>query len=561
LPTNSSYLTTINQRFARFVFSGPFAVFLILLGSALRLKHYFENRSLWIDEAYIAVEITARTWSEIIRQVPLFVDQVKPPIAFSLIVKSLAVMFGPQEYVLRLYPLLAGIGSVVLFYYFLKRYASREAAPLALGLFAVCDALVYYSAEVKPYGNDLFVMLVLYGLAEFILRNNDRWWRFLLLAVGGSVAVWLSFSSVFVLGGLGLVLGVRALLAGNGKAAGIILGVGLCWLANFVVLYLGTLDRMLDSEYFWSFHIWKVNVLSVPLFSWQALVWLKRIFLSAFQSPVGVIFPSFAAVLFLFGGYVVFRRDRARFSVLFAPVLLAILAAILRQYPFASRLILFVIPAFLVFMAEGAVGLVRLSRKAAIPAAVVLIGILFYMPVKTNAHYFVAGHSKEEMRPIMQFMKENFQPGDGIVVTDFALPQYFYYVSSLPCDYRTPSKILGLDGGQILEGYRLGEITDSVRTREGVHYVPFREIYGIYSKDGFLRRFLVNSKGYKTLFSHIDFQLVEGGRLWVILPNYQPDMKDFMLGTLGRNGRKLLEFASKRFTIYLFDMGPRSKSH
>ena len=69
------------------------------------------------------------------------------------------LMLGVNEYALRLIPLLAGIGSLFLFFAVAKRCLRPEGALAALALFAACDSLICYSSEVKQYSTDVFVCL------------------------------------------------------------------------------------------------------------------------------------------------------------------------------------------------------------------------------------------------------------------------------------------------------------------------------------------------------------------------------------------------------------------
>src|SRR5215212_8629067 len=97
------------------------AVLLILLGVILRLRQYLTGRSLWVDEAMLALNIVERNWTGMFQ--PLDYDQ-GAPIGFLLVEKLLNLMLGKHELALRLFPLLVGLISLGLFYLLGKRMMS-----------------------------------------------------------------------------------------------------------------------------------------------------------------------------------------------------------------------------------------------------------------------------------------------------------------------------------------------------------------------------------------------------------------------------------------------------
>ena len=177
-------------------------------GVLLRLARYADNRSLWLDEAYLSLNIIDKSPTELLGKLDFL--QAAPP-GFLLLEKLAVVLLGDSEYVLRLVPLIAGIASLMVFQAVARRFLSPGALLLAVALFAVNEPLVYYASETKPYGSDVLVALVLLLLACRVTeRAADRAnLRLAMLAVGGLVGVWLSFPAVFVLAGIVVALRLR----------------------------------------------------------------------------------------------------------------------------------------------------------------------------------------------------------------------------------------------------------------------------------------------------------------------------------------------------------------
>ena len=134
---------------------------LICLGVVVRIFQYLFNRSLWLDEAGLAVNIVNRSFLELFR--PLDCQQAAP-IGFLLVEKCLVQLFGNNEYVLRLFPFICGVASLFLFYKLTRDYIQTRTVLLPVGLLAISALQVRYSSEVKQYSTDMAVALLLYNI-------------------------------------------------------------------------------------------------------------------------------------------------------------------------------------------------------------------------------------------------------------------------------------------------------------------------------------------------------------------------------------------------------------
>jgi len=94
---------------------------LIAIGIVLRFVQYQSNRSLWMDEAYLALNLVDRSLSQLF--LPLD-DAQSAPIGFLIIEKAVITFLGASEYTLRLVPFIASIGSLILFYQVARRCLS-----------------------------------------------------------------------------------------------------------------------------------------------------------------------------------------------------------------------------------------------------------------------------------------------------------------------------------------------------------------------------------------------------------------------------------------------------
>jgi len=228
-------------------------IFLILLmGIVLRLTYFFQDYDLIIDEANIARNLAERNFAELC--LPLKYEQYAPPV-FLWIEKVFALTFGFGEKALRVYPLLCGIAALFVFYKILIRTLSRRAFWYPLALLALGVIYVKYSAQVKQYMPDLLIGLLLVWAALTIDIWKVKKSRFLLFwAIAGSIAVWSSMSSVFILAGVGTYYGWQLWSMKKWKAGWIILIPALIWIGQFLLYYFLILKPQIFSDYLQRYH-------------------------------------------------------------------------------------------------------------------------------------------------------------------------------------------------------------------------------------------------------------------------------------------------------------------
>src|SRR5687767_7143676 len=175
---------------------------ILLAGVLLRFRQYLTGRSLWLDEAMLALNIVDRNFLDLFK--PLDYDQ-GAPIGFMLVEKTFSLIFGRNEFSLRLFPFLVGVISLWLFYLLLKHFTRGPALWVGLALFAFNPRLIYYSSEVKQYIVDVAMTILLLLIAMPLFQQPSRK-RFLMLAIAGLLALWFSHPSLFVLAGIGFAL-------------------------------------------------------------------------------------------------------------------------------------------------------------------------------------------------------------------------------------------------------------------------------------------------------------------------------------------------------------------
>lgn len=419
-----------------------FAV-VIALGVILRLAAFLSNRSLWLDEAMLTLNLTDRSFFELAG--PLDYDQAAP-LPFLWLTKLAILLFGPTEYALRSVALAASILSLPVFVFVARRLLSPLGALLGTLLFAVTPGLVLYASEVKQYSGDVFITLTI--LAAVLLdckpfESGDEAsavvdprpdWR--ILAVVGAAAQWCSHPALFVLAGVGLVLGLRAVYERDEGQIKRLLAVGVVWLFSFAFHYAFILKATSANDYL--VHFWEDNDGFMPRGA-EAAGWLVRAFVRLFEKVMFLKFADvplgFIAGAFYLLGLVTMSRGRRTVILLFtAPLLVALAAAVVKRYPFYGRLLLFTVPLVVPVLASGLASVIEwrktlASKAIGHPAAIFTWSPVLFLALAASlsAQRLVRPFQREESRPMVAYLQDNMKPGDGLYITYSSWPAFEYY--------------------------------------------------------------------------------------------------------------------------------------
>ena len=405
---------------------------IIAIGIILRLLRYAHNPSLWFDESDTAIDIIIRPFSDLINPSPDWSS--KYPYGFVLLVKFATQVFGNSEYALRLVPILFGILSVFLFYRVAKNYINRPATIVALGLFTILDRLVFESANLKPYTSDLAFALLIFIWVDYIKSKKINMADIALAGLAGAIMVWFSYPALFVLSGVGSCLAVFSLSKKDWARTWNLAIINIMWASSFIAFYFIYI-RNLQSNFDMSVEdllMWERGFVPFPPKSLNDIRWIMDNFFEMFNNPAGLTFTGLAAFAFLLGCISLFQRNKEKFFLLISPVLFTLLASILHQYPFKNRLIIFLVPFILLFIAEG-VEFIRekITVKSAMPG-IVLVGVLFIYPVSWAVYHAKSPTNHEEIRPEINYIKNNWQDGDIIYVHYYAQYAFEYYTKYHP---------------------------------------------------------------------------------------------------------------------------------
>ena len=409
---------------------------ILAFGVLLRTIQYAAQGSMWLDELAIAINVSERGLRQLLFQ-PLDLRQVAPP-GFLLLEKLGTELLGAGEAGLRLFPWLASLASLFLFW----RVAARFASPLALaaGLlaFAASPSLVWYAGTAKQYSGDVAVTLLLVLLA---LRTEEERWsvrRAILWGLVGGTAILASQPAVLVAAALGVVLLARRVWKRAPIAPVVALAGG--WAIGAAAVTVYSLSMVPPAVRGYMAGEWNESFLPAPWDGPVQLLWVpNRLLMSLSHLLIRVMPKSFPEILFVaaVGALAVagahrlvrLRRGAAIFPAV--PPVAGLIAALLRIMPLFNRLAMFFTPSLLLAAMVGADEVRGRFRGRARAVATALTLGPFALPALAVVALAPPPYRAEETRPVLDELRARLEPGDAIYVYYVAGPAMRFYAPDI----------------------------------------------------------------------------------------------------------------------------------
>jgi hypothetical protein len=410
------------------------AASLVTMGLVLRLRIYLSGRSLWLDEAMLALNLVRRDFVGLL--LPLDYDQ-GAPLGFLLAQKLVLTLFGSGDLILRLLPFLAGCAALAGFAVWSRRILSTPGWLLAVALFALHPDLLYYTSEAKQYSLDVFIVTALLLLTP--ARRQGR--SLAALTAIGALALWFSHPAIFVLTGLG-----QALMTENLRDWKTLARIAAAWLGSFALAYLASLRSLSGNTFLLDY--WREFFMPVPPnFAW-------------FEAALGNFLPWPAALLALAGIFHLWRTNRFWANAFLVTFLAALAVSALGKYPFGGRMILFLLPLGITLAGAGLDNLAAALEKSAGKnwanlglGLVALVALL--IPGRGALDGFLAPSMRENIHPALGHLRASLRPGDRVYIYPATTPAFRFY-----------APLYGLDETQATLGEFSQSQVDSARIVE-----------------------------------------------------------------------------------------------
>ncbi|MCX7088752.1 MAG: glycosyltransferase family 39 protein [Methylococcales bacterium] len=442
-------------------------VLIMALGFYLRFKQFSFNRSLWLDEAFLATQIARGTWGSFF-SMPMEYSHIAPPF-FLVMCRLFVLLMGDNDLALRAYPLVTSIIAIPLFYSLARKTLSPWAVLIALLLFCTSQELTFYASNLKPYASDVMFTLLIVLAAIPLLEEGDSKKvnrRLLFLALIGLISVWFSQASIFLLASVGMYLSYHFIRQKQWPSLYKLTGIGLAWIINFGGIYFiinGGDPHKASPIADWLYIYWHHQQGFVPHTVRDGVLWLYNALMLLFKDPMGLKNNKIAGILAVFGLVSLYKHNRRLLVLCVLPLVLTLSATYFEKYVFSGRLILFLTPfayllvgaglaqlaAMLLCMAQSVGWITALPTPASttqpilsklppptLPQSMSRYQKGVYVAVFSLASYlciillrlpFRTEHVLQEIKPALHYLQAHIHKTDKVYIFKWSEPAARYY--------------------------------------------------------------------------------------------------------------------------------------
>lgn len=464
-----------------------FAMFylVIFIGAFLAIYQFIFNRSLWFDEASLALNIINRDFLGLTK--PL--DYVQSaPIGFLFVERSSVLILGKNEFALRIFPLISFLTSIPFLYLLSNKLVKNKViALLSTSIFSITLLLLSYSSEVKQYSIDvLFTIMILYYSLTLQLNKKQS---LLIYAIIGSIAVWFSNVSIIIL----FVTGVYLLyLEGYQNRNYKILFPLMLWATSFFIYYYLFIHNHPITEYM--IINWENKKAFLPLnpFSKEFYIFLLRAIKNIYFKLLG-FGPFWLIPLIISLSAIGFMFKQRKYTLLYfclTPIMVHLLLSSMKLYPFSGRFILYITPLIVLIYSIGLYYIYEFTNKKILrlPYLLLILPVLImFYPI--HALYPI---EKEEIKNSLKYIENNIKKDEAI---------YVYYGSNKAFNFYKETKFINISNAIIFgtrhrdENYKYDP---ELLNLKGRVWLLFSHVYPLRNEEKYMMELLLN-KGSELL--------------------------------------------------------------
>ena len=497
---------------------------LLFLGFVIIVREYIGGRSLWVDEAMLALNMN-RSFSELLK--PLYYNQTSP-ILFLFAARFFTLIFGISDYSLRILPLISGLGSLYVFFLICRRFLGGTAAIVSMLLFILSYRLIYYANEFKQYSTDMFFSLLFFYFFLDLREEGFSLKKGIVIALIGLVSIWFSFSAIVVIILFAILALYYFIRDKNRKGLVFIMVSGFLWALNILAEYVFVYRRNPNFEFEPLLDYWVGGFMPFPPANWEEVLWLPRTIKEFFiyvtntdtiltgRFPLIIdVYAYIFIILFMLGIIYAFKNKRGHFSLyVIGIIFLALCASALGKLPFGDRLTLYLVPLVLLVSGYGICFFYNWLKKAHRIVAVIFLVLLFFLPAIPRVYHLIEPTYKVELKSVINYYLENKKEGDKVYVyidQDTYYPPQFYFYTGKNFDFTnmdgSRQKKLDELKGEMLGYKRVWTIGDIGELRD----------YGR----------VIDSYKIRTLASRWPFKFLRDDIIYLNKPNAEIKLYDF----------------------------------
>lgn len=426
-----------------------FYYFSVVSTLALFLVTYLQQRSIFIDEAHLALNLVEKSYSELFGKLD---NEQYAPIPFLILSKSILHLFGLTEWSLRLLPILFSLGNI----YLLDRFTSKINEDylfkgIVIFLFGWQVNNILFASEFKQYSMDLFVCLSLMNYFRSQYVNP-----FLSIIIG-SICIWFSMPSVFLLPAYYANCIYRVYR--QKESPDIVYAfMPIVWGASFLGFYKLVLVHGVHSDFMKAFHeqyFWPIIPISGDDFKQMYFI-TRNILIEYFSASIHqsiLIVP-----IVILGIRSLFQRRKRSAILLSAPILMAVAASGLGYYSLIPRTLYFCIPFFYISLTEGLFFIFNYEDKKKIARKVAIgIGLVILIPMLVNGKHIVEQLDRGQARMAILALANAENKVTHAMIFPGAYPTYrLYTVWHKEKDlFQFPGEIYGVNNNSFLPSLKM----------------------------------------------------------------------------------------------------------
>ena len=419
---------------------------IIIIGIAARLHQYLLNHTLWLDEAFIAINVIKSNFKELL--LPLKYYGQSAPVLFLESTKFITKIWNNSEFSFRLLPLFAGICSVIAAYFLGKKFLNKKALIVFLTLITFSRYGIYYSAELKQYSIEFLATILILIVVINAYNSNFNLRSSLIAIIAGAILIFCSYSSIFIILGVSAALIIGILIKKeeikNKNILFLVLTI-ICWLIAFLVNYLFFIKGSSTEAYniYWA----GLNAFSpFPLKSMADFLWYPKTFLNLIKDPSGLAFhisninqiPYFIIVIqyiiviifFTIGtASLIKSKSWFKLSLIYFPIFVLFISSLSGFYPLYGRLELFIVPFGYLLIAEGVYFLIKIPNKIWKTIGFIILAVLLAFPIFYEAYNIINPKVRKETKPAIEYVIKNLKSEDKVLIYPSEEPVFLYYTN------------------------------------------------------------------------------------------------------------------------------------
>jgi mannosyltransferase len=397
-------------------------ILLTVVGFALRVYH-IGSASFRGDEAFTAIHWASEPLTDTLANIAT-VDP-HPPLSYAMF-RGWRLVFGVNEYTLRILPALLNIVGVPAMYALGRRLGGRSVGILAAFLWAFHPYQIWHSQDARNYAiwAGMSATSLWLGLRAIQRQQRLAW---LVYIVAAALSAYVYYLELFILAALNLFILLttwrnRKLLTQ--------------WFTSQIIIGLILLpwyfqERLLSGG---GYGGTTGGFDAVKLFSWFLPTLLFGESLPA--NTISIVWPL-ALFLLLAGLIAIWRRDQHQglfvvVLVMTPTVLLCLLS--FRLNIFTPRYILGIVPGLLLLISFGVVWSFKSRPSVSVLAmrSAILGLYCLVLIISLYNHFFVFDYAKKDWRSLMGYLSNNVASDD--LVIQAAADEAFNYYYNLPGD-------------------------------------------------------------------------------------------------------------------------------